>query len=919
MVTVKQQMREELVMNMMNKSHDKFKQRYSSATISAMVANISEAVAPVWPLNTFIACNPLQGFEYLPFERAVSEGQKYFNGAGHLDLDYYRAQYHAGYIDKQQLQHSLTAYLKPFPEVLSIGQQTVDVKRWCYRYVMNECRPSNMIPDMMNKLNLNEIDADTQPAPKLSVPWRDRQVMTKVNWQTIKWCTAFLDEGQATLPMPEKQLGFYQAWRQLAPFDHTLHNRQPAIRKWLQTLPMSAISTLLHCLTVLGIESDDWEVYLKQSLTELPGWAGFIKWREDQSDYLPNQLAPITIMDYLAIRLTIECAVLMQITGVQSDELAAKLKSGYHQSNHDEERHDDMQPANVLEKLWQYSTVDDTNFAQLTQAEFEQWRQVINHIDRQMIWLGAAERSYQMTLLPTLNRHPPKYVADERPAAQIVFCIDVRSEPFRRSLEAQGQYETFGFAGFFGLPIRFHPYGNQQGLASCPVLLKPRHDVYEQINTTDRRIVKRHQIGKRLLNSVNNFYKSLKHNIATPFALVESFGAWFGLIMLGRTLLPNTFIAAKRMTTEQIMPTLTTTPKFNPKTSNTNVSGMTKREQLMYAEVGLRMMGLTDRFAKIIVLCGHGSTTENNPYASALDCGACGGNHGGPNAKVMAEILNDNSVRQQLNIKGIVIPEDTCFVGAEHDTTTDEVILYSLTDCESKHPDLCRQLQHDLRQARVVNNTKRIRTFPDYQASDKVIDAILRRSRDWAQVRPEWGLAKNAAFIVGPRWLTQGGDLHGQCFLHSYNWEQDDNNDLLTTILTAPMVVAQWINSQYYFSAVDNVAYGSGSKVTHNVVGKIGVMQGNASDLMHGLNLQSIAMTDDDLYHVPRRLMTVVYAPRAKLSRVIERNDILKKLFFNGWVSLVALSPDDHNYYHLLRDGSWTELNLTDMAKKRGD
>ena len=180
-----------------------------------------------------------------------------------------------------------------------------------------------------------------------------------------------------------------------------------------------------------------------------------------------------------------------------------------------------------------------------------------------------------------------------------------------------------------------------------------------------------------------------------------------------------------------------------------------------------------------------------------------------------------------------------------------------------------------------------------------------RRSIDWAEVRPEWGLARNAAFIIGPRRLTQSVNLEGRSFLHSYDWKSDPSGKFLTTILTAPMVVAQWINSQYLFSTLDNVAYGAGSKITHNVTGKIGVMQGNASDLMLGLPLQSVYRADDEPYHEALRLLTVVYAQRSTLDSIIHSQDVLRNLFGNGWVTLACIDPDDNQTYLLKRELKW--------------
>ena len=71
--------------------------------------------------------------------------------------------------------------------------------------------------------------------------------------------------------------------------------------------------------------------------------------------------------------------------------------------------------------------------------------------------IESYEATYRSQLLEKLSSTPTTLqLTHESTLAQFVFCIDVRSEPFRRALEAQGHYETFGFAGFFGVPIQIN-------------------------------------------------------------------------------------------------------------------------------------------------------------------------------------------------------------------------------------------------------------------------------------------------------------------------------------------------------------------------------------------------------------------------------------------------------------------------------
>jgi uncharacterized protein YbcC (UPF0753/DUF2309 family) len=393
---------------------------------------------------------------------------------------------------------------------------------------------------------------------------------------------------------------------------------------------------------------------------------------------------------------------------------------------------------------------------------------------------------------------------------------------------------------------------------------------------------------------------SLKMNPATAFPFVEHTGAGYGAALTARTLLPSTVRSVLSSLADQIP----STESF----CEPSLDGIAFEAQVEYAANAFELMGV-DTFAPVFVFVGHASETANNPFDSSLDCGACAGNPGGPNARVLAKICNREPVREALRDRGIPIPDDTVFLAGEHNTTTDEVTLYDNPHAH-EHADVVERLKADLDEAGRRAAAERLDTEPDRARKE-----ARRRTGDWSQTRPEWGLAGNASFVIARREVPAQLDLDGRAFLHSYDWQRDDEGDALEAILTGPWVVTEWINMQYYFSTVDNATWGSGSKVTQSPVGNMAVIQGNGGDAATGLPRESLFDVDGTPYHQPLRLSTVIEAPIDRVDAILAEHDHLDELVNNGWLALTVVDPTENHAAFAYQDNTeWTRTGKADST-----
>jgi uncharacterized protein len=658
------------------------------------------------------------------------------------------------------------------------------------------------------------------------------------------WAASHFDAGQALWISSAKKPA-WSTYRTVA-----IHDITPEIlglngfSALVADAPDSSVEGIAQSIDRLGLNEAALDSYFHQLLLSLGGWAQFARyhlWRAE----LMNE-SDSTLTDLLAIRLLWEEAIYAQFE-------------------------------NDIAQDWARTREAHAQPALPNDAE------IIDEILQE-----AAERSAQRALSTKLASSGGIANSTE-PVLQAAFCIDVRSEVFRRALEGVNtSIQTLGFAGFFGVAAEHKRFASDVKELHLPVLLNPQLQS-SATGLDDTQEDKNQRFRARARRAWGRF----KLAAVSSFAFVEAMGPVYG----GKLLKDSLSIIAHKASKEP-------KPRFE-----TAVDLPTRIEA---AETILRAMSLTQDYARLVLLVGHGASVTNNPHASGLQCGACGGYSGDVNARLLASVLNEKEVRAGLVERGIEIPEGTLFVAALHDTTTDSVTLYARDADTTAHDQEIAKTRIWLDAAGKEARMERAIRLP--RAANA--DTLPSRARDWSEVRPEWGLAGCKAFIAAPRRHTAGRNMTGETFLHDYDWHQDSKNNfaVLELIMTAPVVVASWISLQYYGSTVAPQVFGAGNKVLHNVVGGIGVFEGNGGLMRGGLPWQSIH-DGENYIHDPLRLSVCIEAPVDAMTETLKRHDEIRNLFDNRWLHLFALNQDGQMAWRYAGDLTWVPM---DSSKHSG-
>jgi uncharacterized protein YbcC (UPF0753/DUF2309 family) len=900
------------------------------------------------PISIFIHHNTLHAFEHLPFEDAVERAAAQLGREPFLSEARYRDKLASGRILAKDVDAVLREHLGPAAsdDIAGVGAR-IDLWRaialhgipfatghelsWILEETSALARFRADLPaharSALTEANARAkaderhavqrlwdacVQAAGRSAPPLAVagevPVRHRDYIHAIHgldtdaWihpSLIRFLASYLDQGLAHWTMPNRALGIHGCFLEI-------YRSQLSAQcgKWARTLPRTvlddheadrdALTSIEHSLAILGAHAGEWSDVLRAELLALPGWAGIIRQIEERPDRVPARDLTVTLRGYLAVRLLFERAALEEAAreiGVAGR--LSELRSMLHN------RLPRPESPSRLERAWPLFHVGQ--LCGLDASIVERWdaRHVaaiekelrdFDDIRRRRILHQAFEQTIRHRLYDALASYTPRE-HHERPAFQAVFCLDEREESFRRHLEeVESNCETLSTAGFFNIAMYHQGSTDAHPRPLCPVAIRPSHYVAETELDTNEFARRSRHLRRRAFGFLGyNVHQGSRLPVRGA-VLMAAFG-WLALVpLVFRVVLPwlssrwrrvrETSTAADR--TRLLVDRSEAAPPIG------KYAGFTVREMADIVRRVLEDTGLRDRLSPLVLVVGHGSISLNNPHESAHDCGACGGGRGGPNARAFAQMANDPRVRALLATEGIAIDAATWFVGAQRNTCNNDVTLFDDDLVPANWRSIVERAQAAIDEARRREAHERCRRFdavPSWYPPVAALAHVEGRAGDLAQPRPEYGHATNAFCIVGRRARTRGLFLDRRAFLVSYDPTRDDGG-ILARILSAAVPVVAGISLEYYFSYVDPVGYGCGTKLPHNVTSLLGVMDGAQSDLRTGLPWQMVEI------HEPARLAIVVEAPLERLSRVLQDNPAIERLVRHRWIWIACLDPD---------------------------
>lgn len=854
------------------------------------------------PLHSFVHNNILLMFEGKDFHEAVNEAGNLYRACPYWPIYKYVEKYNEGKITEEDVFRGIDHYLGSYQAIPSVEKLGLTSKEYFYRLMFSELafNDDEVQPDITNKhlwdLCREKTADQSLILSRSKIIWRGRGYWEKYHHESyalsvhpliIRLISSYLDQGQSFWSNPFKNKGFWNFFvydvSSMKGFTTSWRTSLLDLVKSYETTPPEEV--ISKELTKKGIPKEVWETYLLDILFDLKGWAGMVNKLELEPWQATVKAPEIKLIDYIAVVLLMESAIDNYHSVEQSIDLA---------NIHGRTELIELKSFQLALSLYQITNSFKLQERWLQKFEPAELLAIIDEVDssemrdRVRLWHEAYENHFHREAIESIATHSLNQKPTHGAYADVLFCIDDREESIRRHLEeVDPMVRTFGVVGFFGLDMKFSSVKNKRLIAQCPPVVTPSRIVTE-VSTKECGDFSKKNIlaGMSDLNLYYNSRTLFRGFVSTLF---------LGIVSLFPMFVSVFFPQESKKMRKSLNTWFNPEPETDIAIEASEVGhGYTKAEQAKIVEAILRMCGLQAQMSELVVVLGHGSSSNNNPFKQAYGCGACGGNPGIPNSRAFSKMANDKLVREELVKLGITVPETTFFVSGYHDTCTDEIHFFNLSELPERHRANFERVKGNLEKASKQNafeRCQRFSSFPQDATPDEALKHVRERAHDLAQPRPEYGHSSNALAIVGKRDLTKGLFLNRRAFLLTYDWETDPTGAVLAQVVLGGVPVCVNINMDYYFSCVDNENFGCGSKLPLNLTSLLGVMTGSQSDLRIGLARQMVEI------HEPIRNMTIIEAPIERVRSLFLSHARLKNILYNHWFRLVVKDPQTNQWW----------------------
>lgn len=694
---------------------------------------------------------------------------------------------------------------------------------------------------------------------KLRKSWRQFQksdVEVLVHPTLFRIVCSYLDQGISIWNFPVWENGFIEAIKEME------HN---SLSSFFRTKRAAKLlfegKGIIDLLDILVGDESLYQEYLIDQQFIHQGWSGMVAVIENKPETLMDR-KKITLKEFIILELLLEIDILDSKLG----ENWLPLGSSYH-----------CRPIDI------FSPVEYNEFFEVC-----------------ALWQEAFEWSQYDEVLLAIQHETPQE-DNVATSFQAFFCIDDREISLRDHLEHVDPHcITYGTPGFFNVEFYFQPEHGKALTKLCPAPVTPKFLIKEG--------------GTAGINENDLHFAKRSFSLTTGWIITQTLGFWTAIELALDIFRPS------------IGPATASSFKHMAKTSDLSIEyrgledeahglqiGFKIEEMATRVEGLLRNIGLTENFANLVYIVGHGASSVNNPFYATMDCGACSCRPGSVNARAFSYMANHVKVRELLQEKGIKIPANTQFLGGLHDTTRDEILFYDERYLSQSNKSLHQKNLKTFEEALDRNAKERSRRFESIntkQSAKSIHKQILTRSVSLFEPRPELDHATNALTVIGKRDLTKHLFLDRRAFLNSYDYAQDLDGKLLVGIMRPIAPVCGGINLSYYFSRVDNNKLGAGTKLPHNVMGLFGVANGIDGDLRPGLPSQMVESHDP-----VRQLVIVEHFPDIVLKTLQALPTY--PVYLNEWMHLIVVHPETKALY-LFRQGQFEDykpLPITEISQ----